>query len=58
MQTQLHDFIGNGVADALNGMKDRLQNLPQDKVLEFVDDVYEKAFTVLQAMGEAAKDNA
>jgi hypothetical protein len=58
VQAQLHDFINNGVTDALNSMKDRLQNLPQDKVLEFVDDVYEKAFTVLQTMGEAEKDNA
>lgn len=58
VQAQLHDFIGNGVADALNGMKDRLQNLPQDKILQFVDDVYEKAFTVLQSLGEAEKDNA
>lgn len=56
VQTQLHDFIGNGVTDALNGMKDRLRNLPQDKILEFVDDVYEQAFNVLQVMGEAEKD--
>jgi hypothetical protein len=58
VQAQLHDFISNGVADAVNGMKDRLQNLPQDKVLEFVNDMYEKAFTVLEAMGEAEKDKA
>lgn len=58
VQAQLHDFISNGVADAVNSMKDRLQNLPQNKVLEFVDDMYEKAFTVLEAMGEAEKDRA
>jgi len=58
VQAQLHDFISNGVSDTLNGMKDRLQTLPQGKILEFVDDMYEKAFTVLEAMGEAEKDRA
>lgn len=56
VQEQLHDFISNGVVDAVSSMKDRLQNLPQDKILEFVDNMYEKAFTVLDAMGEAEKD--
>lgn len=56
VQIQLHDFISNGVADTLNDMKGRLQNLPQDKILEFVDDVYEQAFSVLAAMGEAENE--
>lgn len=57
VQAQVHDFISNAVADATNSMKDRLNNLPQDKVREFVDDLYEKAFTVLQAMTESEGEN-
>ncbi len=58
VQAQLHDFIGNGVVDALSGMKGRLQDLPQDKVLALVDEMYVKAYTVLESMGEAAKEQA
>jgi len=53
VQAQLHDFITNGVSDALSQMGDRLPNLSQGQVPEFVDDVLERAFTVLAAMGDA-----
>jgi hypothetical protein len=56
VQAQLHDFISNGVADAMSRMKDKLHNLPQDKILGFIDDVYEKSFMILGAIGETEKD--
>ncbi len=56
VQTQLHDFVRNGVADALTGMRDRLERLTPGRVAQFVDRVYEQAFTVLVALGNAAQD--
>jgi hypothetical protein len=53
VQAQLHDFIANGVADALSKVGNRLQALPQDQTLALVDDVLEQAFNVLAAMGDA-----
>lgn len=58
VQAQLHDFISNGVSDALSGMKDRLNDLPQAEMVQFIDNMYEKAFTVLEAMGDNEKDTA
>lgn len=52
VQAQLHDFIANGVADAVSRVGDRLQKLPQDQTLAIVDEVLERAFTVLAALGD------
>jgi len=51
VQTQLRDFIRRGVADALTAARAELQALTPDRVLNFVDRVYEQAFGVLEIMG-------
>jgi hypothetical protein len=53
VQQQLHDFIRRGVSDALAGERTELEVLTADKVLGFVDSVYEQAFAVLVALGDA-----
>lgn len=53
VQQQLRDFIRRGVSDALAQAQGDLQTLTREHVLEFVDTVYEQAFRILQAMGEA-----
>lgn len=56
VQTQLLEFIRGGVSDALTRARDALQALTPDRVLGFVENIYEQAFAVLQAMGDAAAD--
>jgi len=56
VQAQLHDFIANGVADALSEMGGSLPTLAQDQVPAFLDSVFENAFIVLAAMGEAQEN--
>ncbi len=51
VQEQLEDFIRNAIADALTAAGGVLQGNTPDKALAFVDDVYERAFTLLQIMG-------
>lgn len=53
VQQQLHDFIRRGVSDALTEARATTPNLPQDRIQSFVDDVYERAFAILQVLGEA-----
>lgn len=53
VQDQIRDFIQRSVSDALTAGKDALQNLTADRVLGFVSNVYEQAFNILQALGEA-----
>jgi hypothetical protein len=53
VQAQLHDFIRRGVADALTVAQVNIQTLMPNHVLGFVDSIYEQAFNILQAMGEA-----
>lgn len=53
VQAQLHDFIRRGVADALTVARDAIVSLTPDRVLAFVDRVYEQAFGILEIMGEA-----
>jgi hypothetical protein len=53
VQSQLHDFIANGVSDAMSRLGGRLPDLSPGQLPEFVDEVLENAFTVLAAMGEA-----
>ena len=56
VQTQLLDFIRGGVSDALTQARNALLALTPDRVLAFVEAIYEQAFTVLQAMGDEAAD--
>ena len=52
MQAQLHDFIRRGVADALTTAQTGPDQLTPDRVLAFVGRVYERAFEILQIMGD------
>lgn len=52
VQEQLRDFILRGVSDALTGARETMEALTPDRTLEFVSDVYEQAFSILQALGE------
>lgn len=56
VQEQLRDFIRNGVSDALTAARAETPALTQDRVQSFVDMVYERAFGILQALGEAEVD--
>lgn len=53
VQAQLRDFVRRGVSDALNDARTALQALTPARVLDFVGGVYEAAFGILQALGEA-----
>jgi hypothetical protein len=52
VQAQLGDFIRRGVADALQRARQALQSLTPALLKQFVDQVYEQAFTILQQLGE------
>ena len=56
VQGQLRDFIRNGVSDALTVARAQTPNLTQDRVHAFVDTVYESAFAILKALGDAEAD--
>lgn len=53
VQSQLHDFISRGVSDALTAAQMTPAALTPNRVLGFVESVYEEAFWILQTMGEA-----
>jgi hypothetical protein len=53
VQVQLLDFVRRGVSDALTSARAAMLSLTQDRILDFVTDVYEQAFFVLQTMGDA-----
>ena len=53
VEAQLRDFILRGVSDAINAADVNIQALTPDAVTGFVTTVYQTAFEVLQAMGEA-----
>lgn len=56
VQEQLRDFIRNAVSDALTAARADTPTLPQDRVQSFVDTVYERAFGILQALGDVEAD--
>jgi len=56
IQAQVHDFIAGGVADAVTAIGGILPDLAGERLPGFVDDVYESAFRLLAAMGEAEAD--
>lgn len=53
VQSQLNDFIGRAVADALTSATSTVATLTPDRVQAFVGRVYEQAFEILQTMGDA-----
>lgn len=53
VQTQLRDLIRRGVSDALTTMRGTIESLTPERVLGFVDEVYESAFSILQGLGDA-----
>lgn len=52
VQAQLNDFIRRGVADALTAARATVVTLTPDRVLQFVGQIYEQAFEILQILGE------
>jgi len=52
VQEQLRDFIRNGVSDAFTVARAEMPTLTHNQVNAFVDLVYERAFKILQALGE------
>lgn len=56
VQKQLRDFIRNGVSDALTTARAETPILTPERVQSFVDTVYERAFAILQALGDAEAD--
>ncbi len=53
VEVQLRDFIRGGVSDALTTARAASPNLTPEHIQSFVDTVYESAFAILQALGEA-----
>jgi hypothetical protein len=53
VQTQLLDFIRRSVSDALSRARAALVALTPDRVLGYVDRVYEDAFGILLTLGNA-----
>lgn len=58
VQAQLHDFIQRGVADALTSARAATAALTPERVLGFVERVYEQAFGILQIMGDVETEAA
>ena len=56
VEMQLRDFIRGGVSDALTREREHSPNLTTDKIQSFVDAVYESAFSILRALGDAEAD--
>jgi hypothetical protein len=52
VEAQLFDFIRRGVSDALNVARADVRAMTPERVLQYVDQVYEEAFTILQTIGE------
>ncbi len=58
IQAQLNDFIRRAVADSLTSARAAATSLTLDRVLAFVEGIYEQAFGILQIMGEAEAEGA
>ena len=56
VEQQLRDVIRGGVSDALVREREKSPNPNSERVHAFVDAVYESAFSILQALGEAEAD--
>jgi hypothetical protein len=53
VQAQLHDFVSRAVSDVLSAARSVAGTLSQEQALQRVDAVYEAAFEMLQALGDA-----
>lgn len=53
VEQMLRDFIRGGVSDALTRARAETPNLTPQRIQGFVDSVYESAFAILQALGDA-----
>lgn len=53
VEQQLRDFIRGAVSDALTRAQAKTPNPTLDQIQGFVDTVYESAFAILQALGDA-----
>lgn len=53
VQAQLRDFLRRGVSDALTAARAALEALTPERVMGFVETVYESAFSILEALGDA-----
>lgn len=53
VQAQLHEFILRGVSDAIGAIGIDVGALTPDRVNDFVASVYESAFEILEALGQA-----
>lgn len=58
IQAQLNDFIRRAVADSLTSARAAATSLTLDRVLAFVEGIYEQAFGILQIIGEAVAEGA
>lgn len=52
VEKQLKDFIRGGVSDALTLAQAETPNLSPERIQDFVDALYESAFTILQTLGD------
>ena len=52
VQEMLHDFILRGVSDAYERVNAEFDGLTPERSLEFVEHVYEEAFSILQSLAE------
>lgn len=57
IQTQLKDFIRRGVSDALIRAQTDFRTLAPERVIGFVDSIYEAAFDILQTLAEAMAES-
>ncbi|MED9513778.1 Qat anti-phage system associated protein QatB [Escherichia marmotae] len=57
VEQQVRDFIRGGVSDALTRAQTETRYLTPEQIQGFVDTIYESAFGILQALGEAEGNN-
>lgn len=56
VEAELRDFIQRGVSDALHHAREELDALTPPRVAGFVDRIYESAFSLLKALGDAESE--
>ena len=52
IQEQLTDFIFGAVSDAIVQLNVEIKNIDSNQTRTIVDNVYEKAYSILASMGE------
>ena len=57
VQQQLHDFVSNGVVDAMADINDKSGNMTPDKTRDFVEKVYERSFDMLLILASQMEDS-